>query len=154
MQEGNEITLTNLRLICTIGDGQYPTTTLGGNISGVYDNTYGNSFLSSLAFETWNATQFCLKKLYTEQLPPLLVKLNVCDDHELLVRVRDLIKNSIEGLKNIKKLYSQNKQREAWMDTIILDYAEMQTDSINRLISKNVEKIIKDDTVNNDDIIQ
>ncbi len=136
MQDGDEIPLTNLRLISTIGDGQYPTTTLEGNISGVYDNTYGNSFLSSLFCETWYSTQFCLKKLYAGQLPTLIEKLDE-DDNDMLERVRDLIKDSIEGLKNIKKLYAQNKQREAWLDTIILDYAHMQL--------KNIEKFIETD---------
>lgn len=136
MEEGDEMPLTNLRIIASIQEGKYPTTDREGNFVDTFDNTYFNSIISAICFESWGSIQYCLKKLYTSQLPPLIVKLIEEENDLELEKLRALIGSSQQGLRAIKKLYPHNKQRQAWMDTIILDYATNQVVTITNYFKK------------------
>lgn len=136
MQKGNEIPLTNLRLIASIKEGEFPCTDSYGNISYTCSNTYWNNFIAVLYRENWKATQYCLKNLYTEQIPELISKLMKSDNYDELDHLRILIQSSLAGLKFIKDLYKCNYQREAWLDSIILDYAQIQIRNICKYFNK------------------
>lgn len=143
MEEGDEMPLTNLRVIGTIQDGKYPTTDRDGNFIDAFDNTYFNSIISSIGLENWASTQFCLRKLYTLQLPVLIAKLIEDQDELELQKLQALIGASQLGLRAIKKLYPHNNQRQAWMDTIMLDYATNQVVTItNYFKEKNLCRAI------------
>jgi len=130
MQKGDEIPLTNLRLIGSIKEGEFPCTDSYGNVSSTCENTYWNSFLAGITMENWSSTQYCLKTLYTEQLPELISKLMKSDSYDELYHLQCLISGSLDGLRSIKDLYKRNYQREAWLDSIILDYAQTQISNI------------------------
>ena len=140
MQQGDEETLCNLRLLGSIKEGYYPCTDSLGNICGSRENTYFNSFLAGVTLENWNCTQYFLKKLFTEQLPPLIDKLiekEYCDE---LDRVRTLISGSMPGFSAITDLYKYDLQRKAWLESIRYDYANMQVECIGKILPK-VEKM-------------
>lgn len=147
MQKGDEIPLTNLRLIASVKEGEFPCTDAYGNVSCTCENTYWNSFLASITMENWTSTQYCLKTLYTEQLPELISKLMKSDSYDELDHLRILIQSSLDGLKSIKDLYKRNYQREAWLDSIILDYAQTQIRNICKYFNEenyNIESIDSD----------
>lgn len=103
MEENNDIPLSNLRLIASVKEGEYIVTDQEGNIIDKFENTYVNSFLSSLLLENWNATRVCLRRLYTIQLPPLINRLIHEDDCLELKSLVELIEDSLVGICNIKK---------------------------------------------------
>ncbi len=134
MEESNDISLTNLRLIASIKEGEYITTDSGGNVINAFENTYTNSFLSSLLFENWNATKLCLGNLYTKQLPKLISRL-IEDDEDLeLTILCVLIEDSLKGVDHIKKVYNYNRQYNAWIESIIECYANLQISKIKNYL--------------------
>lgn len=136
MQKGDEQTLCNLRLLGSIKEGYYPCTDSFGNICGSRENTYLNSFIAGVTLENWSCTQHFLKKLFTEQLPPLidrLIEKEYCDELDI---VRDLIIGSMPGLSVITNLYEYDAQRKAWLESIRCDYAHMQMECINKILPK------------------
>ena len=144
MQQGNEQTLCNLRLLGSIKEGCYVCTDSFGNICGSRENTYFNSFLAGITLENWSCTQYFLKKLFTEQLPSIIDKLIEKEYWEELDRIRNLIIESLPGLSIIIDLYKDDPQRKAWLECIRCDYAHMQMECIRKILSLNVSKEGKD----------
>lgn len=144
MQSGDEIPLTNLRLIGCIDEKMYLATNREGNVVDIYTDTYYDIFISTLNLESWHSTKYCIKTLYTAQLPTLIKKLEEEEDYNELHKLLDLIEKSINGLENIKKAYqgrniSPHNQISAWLDTIIYDYATSQIENIKKYLTNEGE---------------
>ena len=125
MLSSNEHTLSNLRLIAGIKKHEYIQTDAEGNILSYLEHNFVNCVSSAIYGENWKSTLFCLRKLYVDEIPPLLDELVEKKADNELKKIGSLLERSLIGLENLKTVY-QGTDSMAHVDTIIDDFCRNQ----------------------------
>ena len=121
----NQITLKNLRLMATLKEGQYLSTSSSGDIECTVDDTAATALTSFIYRETWDSNLFALRKLYVSDVPDLLESLIEEDRKKELYKLKDLLEKSTIGLVNLKTIFNEVRHR-IQLDCLIEDYLETQ----------------------------
>ncbi len=137
-------TLCNLRLIATLQKRQYLCTNSKYNIVGIYQDSFYNSIVSSMNMETWRYTKKALHKIYVIEMPQIVKKVSEDGDAREYEKLCDLLKKSLDGLKNLKysyesqfSMFGNSKQEyDCYLSTIIEDYCELQIWKLGDILGK------------------
>ncbi len=129
MLSSNEHTLSNLRLIAGIKKHEYIQTDSEGNILSYLAHNFINCVSSAIYGENWKSTLFCLRKLYVEELPPLIDELIKKEADKELKKIGILLEQSLAGLENLKTVY-QGTDNLAHINTITDDFCKNQLDRV------------------------
>lgn len=129
MLSSNEHTLSNLRLVAGIKKHEYIQTDAEGNILSYLEHNFVNAVSSAIYGENWKSTLFCLRKIYVEELPPLIDGLIEKKADKELKKIGSLLEKSLIGLENLKSVY-QGTDSMAHVDTIIDDFCRNQLERV------------------------
>ncbi len=129
MLSSNEHTLSNLRLVAGIKKHEYIQTDSDGNILSYLEHNFINCVSSAIYGENWRSTLFCLRKLYVDEMPPLLDKLIEKKAEKELKKIGALLEQSLVGLENLKTVY-QNTDNLSHINTIVDDFCKNQLDRV------------------------
>lgn len=134
MDNTDQRTCTNLRLISTVKVNQRLRINFGYNVVDVVDNTTYNAFTAFLVCDTWNYTKHSLKKIFTEDTSALCAKLIKNNCIQELTNIRGLLSKSSIGLNNLKTAYKNDGVAIVHIDSIMEDYITMQINNINEYL--------------------
>lgn len=129
----NQSTLKNLRLISTIKEGQYLSTTSSGDIECIIEENIWSDMFSIIYRENWTSNLFALRKLYVSDVDDLLEMLIKEDKRKELFKLKELLEKSVEGLLNLKIVFSEpnhNAQIECLAEDYIDTYISYIEDSL------------------------
>lgn len=139
MLSSNEHTLSNLRLIGGIKPHEYIQTDSEGNILSYLEHNFINCVSSAIYGENWKSTLYCLRKIYVEELPPLIDGLIEKKAEKELKKIGSLLEKSLNGLENLKTVY-QGTDNLAHINTISDDFCKNQLERIGDYLG--VSKLI------------
>lgn len=106
----SQTVLTNLRMLRGLNCNQWLITKrrIDGKleIEDVCDDTYYNNFILAIKQDLWESTKECLKTLYCEDLPRLVIDLVHNKEHKDLSNLNKLLEGSLNGLDALNKTYN------------------------------------------------
>ena len=102
MLSADQYTLKNLRLIAAVLEGEYLGTDEKQNIEYIIQDGKWNSAVSTIWGETFVTNLAALKKVYVDEVPPMIKRLIEQDKTKELTKLKELLVNSKDGLKNLK----------------------------------------------------
>lgn len=129
MLSSNEHTLSNLRLVAGIKKHEYIQTDSEGNILSYLAHNFINCVSSAIYGENWKSTLFCLRKIYVEEMPPLIDELIEKKADKELKKIGGLLEHSLIGLENLKTVY-QGTDNLAHISTITEDFCRNQLERV------------------------
>lgn len=134
--------LLSLKIISNLSFNDYLSTS-NKNIVGKFRNSYVANMVALLYCETYSYTREALRKLYCEDIPKYIDTIK--PDMDKLTDLKDNIKNSIDGLCQLKCTYKNAGylDTEAEFDTIIDSFAMMEMKKISLLLNPKKEEIPK-----------
>lgn len=140
MEEKDQHTCANLRLLGIVGKNQYIRTNRNLNITDVVDVSAYNNIMATCCYDTWdNRTKKGLRKLFTIDVPTLNLKLINTTKFDELLHLRVLLYKSKEGLHNLKYYYLSDKLAIATIDSICEEYIDIQVNKMERCLDENGE---------------
>lgn len=152
MLSADQYTLKNLRLIAVVSEGEYLGTDEKQNIEYVIQDGKWNTVKSAVWGETFITNLAALKKCYVDEVPPLIKRLIEQDCSKELTKLRDLLVNSKDGLKNLKKVFCYGNEK-ANIDCLIEDYLDTQLDYLSDYFDSNSDSECTDEKKEEDDRI-
>jgi len=148
MDEADQHTCTNLRLVGIIKKNQRLRINRSYNVINVVDNTPYTALTAFLWWDTWYYTKYALKKIFTEDTPKLCAKLINADRTKELTNICQLLRNTAIGLTNLKVAYKDDELALANIDSIIEDYIGIQVNDIEEYLRDNGIVITENITAN------
>ncbi len=126
--------LRSLRVISNLTSNEYLSTN-NKNIVGTFRSGYVSNMFALLYCETYSYTRQALRKLYCEDIPEYTNTIKA--DKEKLTDLQQCIKNSINGLFQLKLTYKNAGYLDtaAEFDTIIDSFAMVEIKKIGLLLN-------------------
>ena len=145
MEESDQRTCTNLRLLSMIKRNQYIRTDRKYDVIGVVDDTSFNMFMASMWLDGWNSTKYSLRKIFTIDIPKLTAKLINANKYNELKNLRNLLYKSTDGLCNLKTVYRNDELAIATIDSIMIEYISIQICDVEAFLTEKNQKFKKFD---------
>lgn len=140
MEENDQRTCANLRLLSMIKRNQYIRTDRKYDVTGIVDDTSFNAFMAAIWLDSWNSTKYSLRKIFTIDIPALNAKLMKANKFNELKNLRSLLYKSTEGLCNLKTVYRNDELAIANIDAIMIEYISIQICDIEAFLTENDQK--------------
>ena len=137
MNETDQHTCTNLRLVGIIKKNQRLRINRSYNVTDVVDNTPYSAAVAFFSWDTWYYTKYATKKIFTEDTPKLCAKLIQSRRAKELKNIENLLTKASDGLINLKIAYKNDELALAHIDSIVEDYIIMQINDIKEYFVKN-----------------
>jgi len=147
--------LTSTRVIGCIQPGDFIGTNSSGDIYCRYSSNWWNTLSDIVRLETWECTHEALKKIYCFGLPEYIKHVDHLENGRSFAidDLKNLCKNSLKGLNNLKNTYNIAYQTKTGgkyddiFDTLINSYAKKHIKSVKDLC---IDKDIKTTSFNID----
>ena len=135
MISADQYTLKNLRLIAVISEVEYLGTDEKQNIEYIIQDGNWNTVKSVVWGETFITNMAAIKKVYVDEIPSMIKRLIEQDKTKELTKLRELLDNSKNGLKNLKKVFCYDNEI-ANINCLIEDYLDTQLDYLSDYFEK------------------